>query len=173
METARAFAKHGIDGLALVDANLKVLEASVEKLKTQYPHVKFLALQADVRDATQLKEVFRKIVHEFGRIDIAVNNAGIEGPHDDTHTVDEKDWTNLVDINLNGVWRCQKEQINIMLNQADKGLREGRGRIVNVASTWGVCAPPRELPHSAYTAAKHGLSPNPFSSSFIAIIVIA
>ncbi|KAJ4176255.1 hypothetical protein NW755_014518 [Fusarium falciforme] len=133
------------------------LETAVEELKGKYPRVEILPLQVDVRNTSQVQEAFEKIVKKFGRLDIAVNNAGIEGPHVDTHTVDEKDWANLVEINLNGVWRCQREELRIMLNQEDQGLRQGRGRIVNVASTWGICAPPRELPHTAYTAAKHGV----------------
>jgi NAD(P)-dependent dehydrogenase (short-subunit alcohol dehydrogenase family) len=93
-----------------------------------------------------------------------VNNAGIRGPITNTDETSEEDWSNLIDVNLTGVWRCQKEAVKVMLKQEDKGIREGRGRIINTASMFGLFSPPRGLPHVAYTAAKHG---NVFSTDTI------
>ncbi|KAF4468480.1 short-chain dehydrogenase reductase sdr [Fusarium albosuccineum] len=140
--TAKAFASHGIEKLALTDIDNDVLTKAVKELQEQYPKV---------------KKTLEKVVEKFGRLDIAVNNADVRGPINDTHEVSEEDWLNLININLNGVWRCQKEELGIFLKQEDRGLREGRGRIINVASMFGLFSPPRGLPHTAYTAAKHGV----------------
>ncbi|RSL49571.1 hypothetical protein CEP51_015468 [Fusarium floridanum] len=157
LAAAYSFAKFGAKKLALSDANDDVLQAVVQKLHAKYPEVEVLGVQIDVRSSQQIETAFKDIVKAFGRIDIAVNNAGIRGPIDMTDEVKDAEWLNLVDINLNGVWRCQKEELRIMAAQEDLGLRKGRGSILNLASTWGVCAPQKGLPHTAYTAAKHGV----------------
>ncbi|KAI0010930.1 hypothetical protein F4779DRAFT_575190 [Xylariaceae sp. FL0662B] len=114
-------------------------------------------MQLDVRDGRQIKAVLEKVVKKFGRLDIAVNNAGISGPSDNTHEVDEADYTNLIQINLNGVWMCQKEELAIFMKQENKGIRYGRGVIVNMSSILGLFSPPKGMPFTAYTAAKHGV----------------
>ncbi|CAH0023114.1 unnamed protein product [Clonostachys rhizophaga] len=157
LAAAHSFAKFGAKKLALTDANNDVLQASVKELRVKYPDIEVLGIQVDVRSAEKIRAAFKAVVEKFGRLDIAINNAGIRGPIDMTDQVEEADWLNLVDINLNGVWRCQKEELRIMAAQEDLGLRRGRGSILNLASTWGVCAPQKGLPHTAYTAAKHGV----------------
>lgn len=64
----------------------------------------------------------------------------------------------MIDINLNGIWRCQKEALKVMLKQDVQREREGRGRIINMASMFGLFSPPKNIPFVAYTAAKHGTS---------------
>ncbi|KAI1081785.1 3-oxoacyl-reductase [Whalleya microplaca] len=155
--TAYAFAKHGIQRLALTDFNADVLATAVKELQAKYPDVEILQLQLDVRDGQQVKSAFEEVVKKFGRLDIAVNNAGIRGPIDNTHLVDEADYANLIQTNLNGVWRCEREELAIFMKQENKGIRHGRGVIINTASMFGLFGPPRGLPHTAYTAAKHGV----------------
>jgi NAD(P)-dependent dehydrogenase (short-subunit alcohol dehydrogenase family) len=90
-------------------------------------------------------------VREFGRIDCAHNNAGIAysaeemGP---VHEHSEALWTRIIDVNLNGVWRCMKAELPVM-------AAAGRGAIVNTASVLGLVGSPG---YSAYIASKHGVA---------------
>ncbi|KAI0136625.1 3-oxoacyl-reductase [Xylariales sp. AK1849] len=157
LQTALAFAEHGIQNLALADVNKEVLTASIKSLKERYPNINVLQLHIDVRNEQEVQSGIAEIVEKFGRLDIAVNNAGIRGPVSNTDETGEAAWANLVDVNLTGVWRCQKEELRVMKGQEDKGLREGRGRIINMSSMFGLSVPFNGLPLTAYTAAKHGV----------------
>lgn len=154
--TALSFARYGIQRLALADINTNLLTNSIKTLKEQYPKVEVLPLQMNVRSATEVKSGITEAAQRFGRLDVAVNNAGIGGSGRKTHEIDEEEFMKVLDVDLHGVWRCQREEIAVMIEQEDLGLREGRGRIINVASMYGVIAPGTYLHHTAYATAKHG-----------------
>lgn len=88
-------------------------------------------------------------VSTYGKLNYAVNNAGIGGNTAPTGEVDIKDWNRVIGINLNGVLYGMRYQIPAML---DAGARECA--IVNMASIHGLVA---AIGNSAYTAAKHGV----------------
>lgn len=155
--TAIAFARHGVTKLALADINFEALEKSNAALKEQFPDVEVLSLRMDVRDMEQVRQGIAETVEKFGRLDIAVNNAGIGGSGRQTHELEDEEWMRVVDVNLQGVYRCQKEELSVMVKQEDLGSREGRGRIINVASMLGLVAPSPRLHHTAYSTAKHGV----------------
>lgn len=85
----------------------------------------------------------------FGKLNYAVNNAGIGGKAAPTGEVDIEDWNRVININLNGVLYGMRHQIPAML---DAGA--GESAIVNMASIHGTVA---AIGSSAYTAAKHGV----------------
>jgi len=116
-QTAIAFAQHGVTKLALADINQDALSISAGSLKKQFPHVHILPVHLNVRDSTQVKEGIAKIIGEFGRLDIAVNNAGISGSGRKTHELEDDEWLGILDVNLQGVYRCQKEELDVMVNQ--------------------------------------------------------
>ncbi len=102
----------------------------------------------DVRDQHQIAAAVELCHSELGTIDVLVNNAGLVGPAGmPAHQLQESDWMTLVDVDLNGPWRCAKAVLPDML------ARRG-GAIVNVASTAGIVAFPF---FANYVAAKHGL----------------
>ncbi|KAF4998397.1 hypothetical protein FGRMN_3182 [Fusarium graminum] len=154
--TAMALAQHGVTKLSLADVDKEKLAVANGDLKQRFPTVEILLLHVDVRDSDQINTGIAKTVSEFGRLDIAVNNAGIGGSGRKTHEVDDKEWLNILDVNLQGVYRCQKEELRIMVNQEHLGQRIGRGRIINIASMFALAAPNRQ-DHTAYTTAKHGI----------------
>ena len=104
-------------------------------------------IKADVSDAREVKALVSGGVEAFGRLDCAVNNAGIEGVLAPTADYPEEAWSRVLGINLTGAFLCMKYEIPRM-------LEGGGGAIVNMASILGLVgfanAP-------AYTAAKHGL----------------
>lgn len=106
-----------------------------------------LAVACDVRDDASVQRAIELTVAQHGRLDFAINAAGIGGPEVRTAEYDEHDWLRVVDINLNGVWRCMRHQLPVM-------LAAQRGAIVNVSSVAGLIGFPR---HPAYAASKHGV----------------
>lgn len=88
-------------------------------------------------------------IKTYGKLNYAVNNAGIGGNAAPTGEVDIEDWNRVIDINLNGVFYGMRHQIPAMLKAG-----AGESAIVNMASIHGTVA---ALGSSAYTATKHGV----------------
>jgi NAD(P)-dependent dehydrogenase (short-subunit alcohol dehydrogenase family) len=107
-----------------------------------------LFVKADVSKASEVDALIQKTVERFGRLDIAFNNAGIEGVWVPIIKQSEEDWDRTIDINLKGVWLCLKYEIRQMLKQG------GGGAIVNMASINGLIG---AAGAAAYSASKHGV----------------
>ena len=107
-----------------------------------------LFVKADVSKASEVEALVQKAVEKFGRLDIAFNNAGIEGVWVPIVRQSEEDWDRTIDINLKGVWLCLKYEIRQMLKQG------GGGAIVNMASIAGLIG---AAGAAAYSASKHGV----------------
>jgi len=155
--TAYAFARHGVKRMALTDIRPENLQNTIDKLKKDAPDVEVEAIQMDAAKEEDVNRSIEQTVKRFGSLDYAVNNAGIAGPSRGTADVEFAEWQKLMDVNLNGVWLCQRAQLRQMLKQDVKSLREGRGVIVNVASMLGTVASAPVTPATAYTASKHGV----------------
>src|ERR1700676_4521384 len=105
-------------------------------------------VKADVSKAAEVDALVQSTVEKFGRLDVAFNNAGIEGHWVPITEQSEEDWDHTIDINLKGVWLCLKYEIRQMLKQGDGGA------IVNMASAAGLVG----LAGAAtYSASKHGV----------------
>lgn len=115
--TAFAFARHGITKLALADINTADLEATKKTIAAEFPKVEVLPLHLDVRNKAQVKDGIAELVKRFGRLDIAVNNAGVGGSGKLTHETEDEEIENVLDININGVYRCQKAELAVMVKQ--------------------------------------------------------
>jgi len=107
-----------------------------------------LFVQTDVSKASEVETLVQKAVEKFGRLDIAFNNAGIEGVWVPIIQQSEEDWDRTIDINLKGVWLCLKYEIRQMLKQGVGGA------IVNMASITGLVG---GAGAAAYSASKHGV----------------
>lgn len=107
-----------------------------------------LFVKADISQAAEVQAMVRKTVEKFGRLDIAFNNAGIEGNWIPIAEQSEEDWDRTIDINLKGVWLCLKYEIQQMLKQG------GGGAIVNMASIAGLIG---SAGAATYCASKHGV----------------
>jgi len=107
-----------------------------------------LLVKTDVSRAADVRALVQKTVEKFGRLDVAFNNAGIEGSWSPIAEQSEEDWDSTIDINLKGVWLCLKYEIQQMLKQG------GGGVIVNMASVAGFIGCPGA---ATYCASKHGV----------------
>ncbi len=104
-------------------------------------------VRADVTQADQVAALVETVVHTYGRLDCAFNNAGIEGMGGTTVECTEENFERVIAINLKGVWLCMKYEIEQMLKQ-------GSGVIVNTASVAGLLGAPGL---AAYSASKGGV----------------
>ena len=107
-----------------------------------------LFVKTDVSRAADVQALVQKTVEKFGRLDIAFNNAGIEGSWSPIVEQSEEDWDSTIDINLKGVWLCLKYEIQQMLKQGSGGT------IVNMASVAGFIG---AAGAATYSASKHGV----------------
>ncbi|KAJ5826405.1 hypothetical protein N7474_003543 [Penicillium riverlandense] len=155
--TSIAFAKNGISGLALLDLNLTLLENTRDEIQKQYPNVQVEIMKVNVADEKSVDEALRKAVERFGCIDIGINCAGISGTPTPTHEMSLEEWQKVINVNQTGVWLCQRALIRQMIGQNSRGLRHGRGVVVNVSSMFGVGGPPGPFSIPHYTAAKHAV----------------
>jgi NAD(P)-dependent dehydrogenase (short-subunit alcohol dehydrogenase family) len=72
----------------------------------------------DVSQESVCISLIDKAVKQFGRIDVLVNNAGISGESNTIQNITEKDWDEVVDINLKGAFLCTREAVkNMMRNE--------------------------------------------------------
>ncbi len=85
-----------------------------------------LFIRTDVTKRADIEALVASTLAAFGRLDCAVNNAGIVGPAlTPVAEIEEDRWDEVMNINLKGVWRCMKYEIPAMLKQ-------GKGAIVNI-----------------------------------------
>ena len=144
--TAEAFAKEGVSHIALIDLDEQGIQSTsemVESLKTG-----FSKHCIDVTEEDSVEGTLNEIVDEYGSLDIAFNNAGINHPSSKFHELELEDWKEMIETNLTSVFICIKHEIKHML-ESDTG-----GVIVNTSSGAGIVPAPGQ---AHYTAAKHGV----------------
>lgn len=141
---AIAFAKEG--GIIVVsDINEEGGSTTVEQIKEVGGQAIFI--KTDVANAGDVATLVETIVQQFGRLDIAINNAGIGGELSRTADTSVASWDKVMAINASGVFYCMKYEIGQMLKQ-------GSGIIVNTSSIAGLKGLPNSLP---YVASKHAV----------------
>jgi NAD(P)-dependent dehydrogenase (short-subunit alcohol dehydrogenase family) len=107
-----------------------------------------LYIKTDVRQPEEIDHLFETLLSQYGRLDIAFNNAGVSLPHvPSAAKTTLEEWDLVMETNLRGHWLCMKQEIRQMLKQ-------GGGIIVNTASILGFSGESR-LSH--YCASKHAI----------------
>jgi len=144
LATAKAFAESGA-AVALVDINHDRLSAATEGLTEL--GLKAIGIVCDVADEVQAKAAVDRTVAEFGRLDMAYNNAGILGPMCEMSDETSEGYNETQAINLRGIWTFMKHELRQMKKQ-------GSGAIVNCSSLGGLVGLPGR---AAYHASKHGV----------------
>lgn len=122
-DAARAYAESGAN-VVLMARRKEKLEEMAAELKTF--GVKTLVIPCDVTDEEKIKESVEKIIKEFGRIDILLNNAGI-AVRGGVHTLSQEEWDKSMDTNVKSIFLICKYVIPQMMKQE-------YGKIVNVSS---------------------------------------
>ncbi len=131
--------------VVVADLNLSAAEHVVEEIRGSGGDA--AAIQADVADPASVDRMVQFAVDQYGRLDVAINNAGIGGESNPTGEYSLESWNRVIAINLNGVFYCMRYEIPAM-------LQTGGSAIVNMASILGSVGFAKS---SAYVAAKHGV----------------
>lgn len=142
--TALLFAREGAK-VVVSDIQEELGNAVVAEIIQEGGHAVFI--KADASSPQDNDELVKQTVQKYGKLDIAVNNAGIGGPLAPTGEYPIEGWQKVIDINLSGVFYGMHFQLAAM-------EKNGEGSIVNIASILGM-AGTRLSP--AYVAAKHGV----------------
>jgi NAD(P)-dependent dehydrogenase (short-subunit alcohol dehydrogenase family) len=142
--TALAFAKEGAR-LIVSGRKEEAGKALVAELRALGAEAEFI--RADVRHESDVQNLVDKTVARFGRLDIAVNNAGTEGTPGPVTAQSAESYAATFDTNVLGVLLSMKHELRVMQTQ-------GGGSIVNLSSTMGHRGAPNA---SLYTASKHAV----------------
>lgn len=144
LATAQAFAEAGA-AVTLADIDEAALQQAVDGIRSAGG--KAIPVLCDVSDEAQVAAMVEQTVAEFGRLDAAFNNAGIQIPAADFEDVSAESFDRVTAINLRSVWACMKYELIQMRKQ-------GRGAIVNNSSVGGIRGRAQLAP---YHATKHGV----------------
>jgi len=109
-----------------------------------------LVVPTDVTNAGSVQALFEATKHEFGRVDVLFNNAGISAPGALLEDVTPEAWQAVVDVNLTGAFLCTQQAFRLMKAQDPRG-----GRIINNGSISAYAPRPNSAP---YTATKHAVT---------------
>ena len=142
--SALAFTREGAK-VIVSDVDIEGGEGTVQMIQAAGGTAIFV--KADVSKAAEVEMLVKRGVEVYGRLDCALNNAGIQGEIKQTAECSEENWHRIIAINLTGVWLCMKHEIPYMLKQ-------GGGAIVNTASNFGLVG---SIGMPAYAASKHGV----------------
>ena len=144
-ESALALAREGAS-VCVSDVNIEAGEETAQMIIDKGG--KAIFVHCDVRNADDVNAMVKATVNTFGRLDCAVNNAGIAGSLvKRIHEVEDDIFDQIMSVNVKGVWLCMKAELQYMLAQ-------GFGSIVNIASVAGLIGAPKG---AAYSASKHAV----------------
>lgn len=144
LDTAIAFAESG--------ANVVLADISGEKVEEQAAKLRergfgAIGVACDVSREDRVKALVDRAVSEFGSLDAAFNNAGVNSPSVDITEIDSAEFDRVIGVDLKGVWLCMKYELAQM-------RRQGSGAVVNCSSNSGLVGTGGRSP---YCAAKHGV----------------
>ena len=132
--------------VVISDAHERRLGETLEELKARFPDV-VAAVPCDVTDEPQVERLIEAAVASFGRLDVMINNAGLGGTRSILDMTDEE-WSRVLDVTLNGTFRCTRAALRQMVAQG------AGGAVVNNASVIGWRA---QEGQAHYAAAKAGV----------------
>lgn len=141
-----AFAREGMD--IAVNYSRSETEAAETAAELRALGVRAITVRADVSKADEVKAMVDRVIQEFGRIDVLMNNAGttVFVPFSDLEGVSETDWDRIMAVNVKGAWLCAKAVAPFM-------KRQGAGRIIQTTSISGLRPGGSSLPYSVSKAA--------------------
>ena len=110
---------------------------------------KALAITCDVSDSSQVDDMVKQTLNEFGKIDVLINNAGLVRTHGPTPIWDitDEDWKIGIDVNLTSAFYCSRAVSKHMVDR-------GQGKIINISSGYGIRG---GRDNYIYTASKGGM----------------
>jgi len=144
LATALLFAQEGAR-VVIASRRAEEGEKAVRMIKDAGGEAIFI--KTDISKAAEVEALIKQAIASYGRLDCAVNNAGVDGDKVLTADYTEEGWDRVTSILLRGVWLCMKYEIPQMLKQ-------GGGSIVNTASIFSLVGGG----DAAYVTSKHGVA---------------
>jgi NAD(P)-dependent dehydrogenase (short-subunit alcohol dehydrogenase family) len=142
--TAQYYARDGAR-VVVSDINKEGGQETVQLITEAGGEATFI--RADVSDAQDVQHLIEQGIEQYGRLDIAFNNAGVGGEQNPTADYSLEGWDKLIGVNLSGVFYCMKYEIPAI-------LKSGGGVIINMASILGRVG---FADSPAYVTSKHGV----------------
>lgn len=147
-ETSILFAKEGCK-VAVFEINEADGIDTVNKVAEVGGYAKFY--KVDVSNETNVREAINEVKHDFGKIDILINNAGIVGVDKKCHELTTEEWDQVFNVDVKGVFYCTKYAVPFM-------LENGAGSIVNLSSIYGTLGSHELTPYHAAKGAVFAMS---------------
>lgn len=144
LEVARRMAERG-DLVVLAGRRAEAGRAARDALASEGLAIEFVSV--DVSDGPSVQAAVASVADRHGRLDWAVNNAGVTVPHARIADSDAAAWTRAIDVNLTGTYNCLRAELGVM-------AEAGGGAIVNNSSLAGITAIPGQ---AGYVASKFGV----------------
>jgi len=133
--------------VVLSDQHERRLAATRDELARAHGDAAVAAVPCDVTDEEQVQALIDAAAEHYGRIDVMINNAGLGGTSP-IHQMTDEQWLKVLDVTLNGTFRCTRAALRQLVAQG------GGGAVVNNASVLGWRAQPGQ---AHYAAAKAGV----------------
>ncbi|MEU1982556.1 glucose 1-dehydrogenase [Nocardia sp. NPDC019395] len=131
--------------VVVTDADADAADSTAHTLRSE--GARATALRADVTRPDEVAEAVEYTVREFGRLDCAVNNAGVTSAPADTADIARTDLERILAVNVTGLWQCMQHELKSM-------VETGGGTIVNQSSSLGMVG---VRGSAAYAASKHAV----------------
>ncbi|ODM20806.1 hypothetical protein SI65_03859 [Aspergillus cristatus] len=161
--TAKAFAAAGCKRIAITDLNEASLQQTADAILSAYPETQLVVRPGNIADETFVESFMQGAILMLGRIDYAVNCAGILGGGQRSTETTAESFDRINDVNYRGCWLCSRAELKQMLKQDplpshDPDREPQRGSIVNVASQLGIVGRPEAPAYCGSKAAVIGMT---------------
>ncbi|KAK6208978.1 hypothetical protein LQW54_006726 [Pestalotiopsis sp. IQ-011] len=157
---AEAFAAEGCERIAITDRNAELLAEVQREILSRHgvDNMQVLAMPGDVADPAFAQGLVDEVVARLGRLDYAVNCAGVPSTGQRCTETSLDDFDRINSVNYRGVWLCSRAELGAMIKQEPletnvSGRAPARGSIVNIASQLGIVGKAKTGPYSASKAA--------------------
>lgn len=144
---AKAFASAGCERIAITDLNPASLEQTREAIASTHPQVRLLVKAGDIAEELFVESFISEVVGLFGRLDYAVNCAGVLGDARRSTETTVESFDHINNINYRGCWLSSRAELKQMVSQnplpsSDPDRDPQRGAVVNIASQLGIVGRP-------------------------------
>ena len=112
--------------VVLFGSRSETVEEAMNKLRVENASYEVMGLYPDISDLKAVEEAMKKVVEEYGRIDVLINNAGISA-RESIYDYTEENFDKIIDLNIKGVFNCSRAVVSYMKEQ-------GGGVILNTSS---------------------------------------
>ncbi|MBQ6472312.1 MAG: SDR family NAD(P)-dependent oxidoreductase [Victivallales bacterium] len=149
----RGIGRNFAEALAEAGADVAIIDIIAENAQRTAAEIaaatgrQTLAVTCDIMDAAQVAAAVDRVFEAFGRLDIAVNNAGISIQIKGIQDVTPAEWERQMGVNLNGTYNCLREEGRVM-------IPNGYGKIINIGSICGNIIWPHPQPQLPYSVSK-------------------